>query len=72
MQMITEYYICWGSSAEQLQKNVNVAIERGWQPLGGVAVSIDVAWQSGEYRTVEQDRRELFSQAVVKMSEEGT
>ena len=36
--MITEYFVCYGGSAPDLQKNVNAAIKNGWQPLGGLAV----------------------------------
>ncbi len=69
MPMITQYFVCYGSSAAELQANVNASIVRGWQPFGGVAVSIAVKWVGGEgYREVEADRRELFSQAVVKMT----
>src|SRR6266852_4645054 len=69
MSMITQYFICYGNSAAELQANVNASIVRGWQPFGGVAVSIAVKWVGGEgYRDVEADRRELFSQAVVKMT----
>jgi len=69
--MITEYGVCYGNSASILEENVNKSIKNGWQPFGGVAVSIAVKWLSGEYRTVVEEGVELFSQAVVKMAEGG-
>lgn len=38
--MVTEYWVCTGMDARQLQENVNEAIKNGWQPLGGIAVSV--------------------------------
>jgi len=69
--MVTQYFVCYGYSAAQLQENVNKAIANGWQPFGGVSVAISVKWLSGEYRVVAEEVRELFSQAVVRMTEAG-
>ena len=65
--MITEYLICYGSDTKELQEAVNKVIQNGWQPVGGVAVALSVQWLSGQYGVVEEDRRELLCQAVVKM-----
>ena len=65
--MITEYLICYGSDTKELQEAVNKVIQNGWQPFGGVAVALSVQWLSGQYGVVEEDRRELLCQAVVKM-----
>ena len=67
MPMITEYLICYGSDTKELQEAVNKVIQNGWQPFGGVAVALSVQWLSGQYGVVEEDRRELLCQAVVKM-----
>lgn len=66
--MITEYFVCYGSDTKKLQEAVNKAIQSGWQPFGGVAVALSVKWLGGQYRVVEEDRRELLCQAVVKMT----
>jgi len=66
--MITQYFVCYGNSAAQLQANVNASIAKGWQPFGGVAVAIAVKWLSGEYAVVEEQRCELYSQAVVRVT----
>lgn len=67
--MITEYFVCYGPNAEKLQEVVNKSIRDGWQPFGGVAVALSVQWLSGQYGGgVEQARRELLCQAVVKMT----
>ena len=50
---ITQYFIYSNSGLQELQKAVNEAIAKGWQPLGGVST---VAWQDGS---------QMFFQAVV-------
>ncbi len=65
--MIIEYLVCYGSDTKELQEAVNEVIQNGWQPFGGVAVALSVQWLSGQYGVVEEDRRELLCQAVVKM-----
>ena len=67
MPMITEYLVCCGSNIKDLQEAVNKVIQNGWQPFGGVAIALSVQWLSGQYGVVEEDRRELLCQAVVKM-----
>jgi hypothetical protein len=59
--MVTKYFVCYGNSPGALQENVNKAIENGWQPIGGVAVSLK--WLSGEARNVIEES--MLSQAVV-------
>lgn len=69
--MITDYFVCYGESAEDLQKNVKSAIEKGWQPFGGVSVALSartIGSQIGEYRTSSGETREIYCQAVVKES----
>jgi hypothetical protein len=68
MPMISEYLVCYGSDIKELQEAVNKAIQNGWQPFGGVAVALSVQWISGQYGAVEEDRRELLCQAVVKIT----
>ena len=67
MPMITEYLICYGSDIKELQEAVNKVIQNGWQPFGGVAIALSVQWVSGQYGVVEEGRRELLCQAVVRM-----
>lgn len=62
--MVTEYFVLWADSTETLQNNVNEAIKNGWQPLGGVAVS--VRWLSGGYRPVVEYGR--YFQAVGRVA----
>jgi hypothetical protein len=64
--MITEYFVCHESSPKELQDAVNKAIQNGWQPFGGVAVSMDIKLVSGQHRTVPEEQKELWSQAVVR------
>jgi hypothetical protein len=66
--MISEYLVCYGSDIKELQEAVNKTIQNGWQPFGGVAVALSVQWISGQYGVVEEDRRELLCQAVVKIT----
>jgi hypothetical protein len=61
--MITDYLVCNGSDSESLRKSVNEAIREGWQPHGGVAVS--VTWD----RLHTAANWELF-QAVVKVAKD--
>ncbi len=66
--MITDYFVCSGSSAEELQQNVKLSIANGFQPIGGVAVSI--AWYVSEGLDVNDIPEETrLYQAVVRMSE---
>lgn len=65
--MITDYFVCSGSSLQELQDNVKISIQKGWQPLGGVAVAVNVEWEETRLVAVE-DQRQFLCQAVVKTS----
>jgi|tagenome__1003787_1003787.scaffolds.fasta_scaffold15305102_1 hypothetical protein len=53
---ITQYFVCSDSGLQALQKAVNDAIAKGWQPLGGVSA---VTWKDGNMVG------QMFFQAVV-------
>jgi ribosomal silencing factor RsfS len=55
--MITEYFVICANDSTTLQDAVNEAIQNGWQPLGGIGVSVQGSWQH-------------LVQAVVKMADE--
>ena len=40
MQEVVEYKTVWADSHWELEKKVNNAINKGWQPLGGMAVHL--------------------------------
>ena len=61
-----KYFVCYARSPKQLQDVVNQAIQNGWQPFGGVSVSMSVKWLSGQYSTVAEEQVELWCQAVVR------
>jgi len=67
--MITEYFVCYGSSTAKLQESVNEAIKNGWQPLGGVAVFVR-EWLcsevAGQNRTDVYGGEEVLCQAVAR------
>jgi hypothetical protein len=63
--MITEYFVCSGPDIEKLHEAVNQSIRNGWQPLGGVAVSINIASASDKYGPTPIVTG-LFCQAVIK------
>ncbi|MBZ5523712.1 MAG: DUF1737 domain-containing protein [Acidobacteriia bacterium] len=65
--MITEYFVCYGTSAKELQENVHLAMQKGWQPFGGVAVSVNINWNTLTDREVH-----YLCQAVVKMAPDAT
>ena len=46
MTVLIAYTILQGTSKEQLEALVREAIGKGWQPLGGVAVSGNVFYQA--------------------------
>ncbi len=60
--MITEYYVCYGTTTAELIEAVNAAIQNGWQPLGGIAMS--TRWSDNLGHGV--PRGELLVQAVVR------
>ena len=62
--MIAEYFVCCGGNPIVLKGMVNQAIQKGWQPIGGVAVV--VKWLSGEYRNAIEEQ--VLYQAVVRMT----
>ena len=64
--MVTEYFVCYGSSTSELKTNVDKAIKNGWQPLGGVAVSIRF-FSDGNHIP----EHTLLYQAVVKSATAG-
>jgi hypothetical protein len=66
--MVTDYFVCYGASTEDLRKNVLIAIEKGWQPLGGVSVAVNIMWTRGEMRNIAEETTELYCQAVVKQA----
>ncbi len=37
---VSAYRLAWGDSPDVLVKGVNMLINEGWQPLGGVAVAL--------------------------------
>lgn len=55
--MIQSYQVIGGTDRRTLQQDVNAAIQQGWQPLGGVAVSLG---------QTEQGIVELYAQAMVR------
>jgi hypothetical protein len=67
--MITEYFICSATSKETLAEVVNAAIVRGWQPIGGVAVSVNIEWSKGKHGTDIGEAHEYYCQAVVMISD---
>ncbi|MGD0801377.1 MAG: DUF1737 domain-containing protein [Terracidiphilus sp.] len=46
MPVIIAYSILQGASIQQLETLVKDAISKGWQPIGGVAVSGGVFYQA--------------------------
>lgn len=64
--MIIEYSVIYADGRKTLQELVNEAIKNGWQPLGGIGVS--VLWLRGECRNVVEDER--LYQAIVKTAKD--
>ena len=64
--MVTDYFVCYGPSTDKLREAVNIAIQKGWQPLGGVSAAISIKWLDGQYGCVAEEVRECLYQAVVK------
>jgi hypothetical protein len=61
--MITEYSVCSSSNIPKLQEAVNQAIKNGWQPFGGVSMSLSMS--SVNDKPVATT---YFCQAVVKVT----
>ncbi len=59
--MTNEYTVCRGETQTDLKKVVNQEIKNGWEPLGGVAVSI--LWGPPGPEAIQQA---VFFQAMVK------
>jgi hypothetical protein len=36
--VINQYHVCWAAKLDDLIKEVDVAIEAGWQPFGNLVV----------------------------------
>jgi hypothetical protein len=61
--MITEYLVCSNANIPKLQELVNQAIKNGWQPFGGVAMTLSMS--SVNDKPVATT---YFCQAVVKVT----
>lgn len=63
--MITEYFVCNGPDIGKLHEAVNQAIKNGWQPFGGVAMSV-IHQTVTDKHGPQEVAVALFCQAVVK------
>jgi len=69
-----KYVVSRGTSPEKLQEEVQMGIDHGWEPIGGASVSMSILWKKGpvssqgEYEYVQEERAEVYCQAMVKMS----
>jgi len=61
--MITEYLICNSSNIPKLQESVNQAIKNGWQPFGGVTMTLSMTSVNDKPIATT-----YFCQAVVKVT----
>jgi hypothetical protein len=46
MQVVIAYMVLEGASKQELETAVKEAIRKGWQPIGGVAVSGNMLYQA--------------------------
>ena len=66
MRDIIDYGILESSKAYSLDKEVKLAIDEGWQPLGGISVCL-YATSGNSFES-----KKVYSQAMVKYKPEKT
>ena len=65
-EKIIEYGIAGAENAADLSKSISDAIEKGWQPIGGIAVGDIEVTMKNQFGETKQATQHFF-QAVVKL-----